>query len=68
MSRSYIKTEHKAAHDALECALREERGDLIVSLFRMSDTDLELLLEAAQLIDKQAQEEQEDRTFIGVSR
>ncbi len=40
-------------HNVLRLALAEERGLLIVALYEMTSTDLEKLVEAAQLIDSE---------------
>lgn len=41
---------------ALICALEEERGHMIVALYDLDTGELEALMEAAQLIDTEAQE------------
>lgn len=47
--------------DALQLALAEERGRLIVAMYEMETADLERLVEAAQLIDSEGVDCLEER-------
>lgn len=46
----------ESLHSALDLALAEDRGALIVAMYEMNTTDLANLVEAAQLIDAEGVE------------
>lgn len=50
---AYVNSSTQQLHAALDLALAEERGLLVVSMYEMAESDLEALVEAAQLIDSE---------------